>query len=163
MISDFYEIRSLETRCEQSAFVHRLTAFAASDRTLRADGSLDAPPVLSWSLGKRRTGRPLGQKVVDDTIYLKRPRRGAMLKETVWQGEDGQVVKYSLAYVNPAICGVDNGRVLGYDNSHDHYHRHFMGKQESFEFTGYEALARRFYDEVRDLWRNEDEKRRKAH
>jgi hypothetical protein len=38
-----------------------------------------------------------------------------------------------------------------------------MGKQESFEFTGYEVLAGRFYDEVRDLWRKEDEGRRKTH
>ena len=86
-----------------------------------------------------------------------------MLKEEVWQDQDGQVVKYSLAYVNPALCGVDNGRVLGYDNSHDHHHRHFMGLQESFEFTGFEAVATRFYDEVRDLWRKEDEGRRKTH
>jgi hypothetical protein len=57
---------------------------------------------------------------------------------------------------------VDNGRVLGYDNSHDHHHRHFMGNLESFEFSGYEALATRFYSEVRELWRNEDEERRKS-
>ena len=112
-------------------------------------------------MGTKRTGRPLAQKVVDDTIYLKRPRRGAMLKEEVWQNQIGDVVKYSLAYINPAICGADNGRVLGYDNSHDHHHRHFMGKQEPTEFAGYDALARRFYDEVRDLWRSEDEERRK--
>jgi len=86
-----------------------------------------------------------------------------MLKEEVWRDRDGEVVKYSLAYINPAVCGADHGRVLGYDNSHDHHHRHFMGKQESFEFTGYEALATRFYDEVRDLWRSEDEERRKTH
>ena len=86
-----------------------------------------------------------------------------MLKEEVWHDRDGQVVKYSLTYINPAVFGADNGRVLGYDNSHDHHHRHFMGKQESFEFTGYEALATRFYDEVRDLWRREDEERRKTH
>lgn len=86
-----------------------------------------------------------------------------MLKEEVLHDRDGQVVKYSLAYINPAVFGADNGRVLGYDNSHDHHHRHFMGKQESFAFTGYEVLARRFYDEVRDLWRSEDEERRKTH
>jgi CHASE1-domain containing sensor protein len=95
-------------------------------------------------LGTKRTGRPRVQKIIDETIYLKRPRRGAMLKEELWHAEDGQVVKYSLAYVNPAICAADNGRVLGYDNSHDHHHRHFKGKRESFEFTGYEALAKRF-------------------
>jgi len=114
-------------------------------------------------LGTERAGRPLVQKVVDDTIYLKRPRRGAKLKEEVWRNQDGQVIKYSLAYINPAICGADNGRVLGYDNSHDHHHRHFMGKQQPFEFAGYEALAKRFYHEVRELWRSEDEERRKTH
>ena len=72
-------------------------------------------------------------------------------------------MKYNLAYVNTAICGVDNGSVLGYDNSYDHHHRHFMGREESFEFSGYEALVTRFYDEVRELWRKEDEQRRKAH
>ena len=128
-----------------------------------AGGARDVPPVLSWALAKKWTGRPLVQKVVDDTIYLKRPRRGAVLKEEVWQDPDGKVVKYSLAYVNPSICGRDSGRVLGYDNSHDHHHRHFMGKQEPFEFGGYEALAKRFYDEVRNLWRSEDEERRKSH
>lgn len=85
-----------------------------------------------------------------------------MLKEEVWQSQEGRVVKYSLAYVNSAICGMDNGRVPGYDNSHGHHHRHFMGKQEPFEFTGYEALATQFYGEVRELWRKEDEEHRKA-
>jgi len=37
-----------------------------------------------------------------------------------------------------------------------------MGTQESFEFTGYEALAAQFYDEVRELWRKEDEERHKS-
>jgi hypothetical protein len=86
-----------------------------------------------------------------------------MLKEEVWRSQDGQVVKYSLAYINAEICGVDNGRVLGYDNSHDRHHRHCMGKEESFEFSGYEALATRFYDEVQELWRKEDEARSKGH
>ncbi len=87
---------------------------------------------------------------------LKRPRKGAKLKE-VWQTEDGQVVKYSLAYINPRICGPDNGRVLAYDNSHDYHHRHLKGKSEPVEFNGYEALASRFQEEVRELWREEDE------
>ena len=87
--------------------------------------------------------KPL-QKVVDETAFLKRPRRGSMLKEEVWESADGEVVRYSLAYMNPNICGLDNGRVLGYDNSHDHHHRHFMGRQESFAFAGYESLATRF-------------------
>ena len=128
----------------------------------KSDVALDASSVLCCNLGAERTGRPLSQKIIDDTIYLKRPRRGAVLKEQVWQAQDGQVVKYSLAYVNPSISSVDNGRVLGYDNSHGNHHRHFMGKEAPFKFSGYEALATRFYDEVRELWRKEDEERRKG-
>lgn len=45
---------------------------------------------------------------------MKRPRRGAILKEEVRHDRDWQVVKYSLAYINPAVFGADNGRVLGY-------------------------------------------------
>jgi len=76
------------------------------------------------------------EKRVDNTSYLTGKRRGAVLKEEVWYA-GREVVKYSLAYINPRTCGVDNGRVLGYDNSHDHDHRHFMGKVEEVEFPGY--------------------------
>jgi hypothetical protein len=81
------------------------------------------------------------------------------LKEEVWQTEDGQVVHYSLAYINHRICGVDNGRVLGYDNSHEYDHRHFMGTVEAIVFENYESLSRRFYAEVDELWRKEDEQK----
>ncbi len=69
------------------------------------------------------------------------------------------MVKYSLAYINLRTCGVDNGRVLGYDNSHGHHHRHSMGEVEEIDFPGYEALVDRFQKEVEDLWRAEDEKK----
>jgi hypothetical protein len=97
------------------------------------------------------------RKTVDDTFYLTWPRRGAVLKEEVWQNEDGTVVRYSVAYLNPRICGVDNGRVVGYDNAHGHGHRHFMGRVEPAEFSTYEDLNRRFLEEVQELWRQEDE------
>jgi len=98
-------------------------------------------------------------KTVDDEIVLKKPRKGAKLKEEVWQTPNGEVVKYSLAYINLRICGADNGRVLGYDNSHDYHHRHFMGATEPFEFESYQALAALFHKEVMELWRREDEQR----
>ena len=81
------------------------------------------------------------------------------MKEEVWY-EGEAVVKYSLAYINSRICRADNGRVLGYDNSHNSHHRHFMGKTEPVSFPGYEALAVRFQAEVERLWRAEDEERR---
>ena len=67
------------------------------------------------------------------------------------------VVKYSLAYINPRICGADNGRVLGYDNTHGHHHRHFMGTVKPYEFSSYQELADRFQREVEALWSREDE------
>jgi hypothetical protein len=87
---------------------------------------------------------------------LKGKRKGALLKEQVWF-ENGQVVAYSLAYINLQRCSVDNGRVLGYDNSHDYHHRHYMGRVEAIDFTTYQDLAERFITEVHNLWRIEDE------
>jgi hypothetical protein len=87
---------------------------------------------------------------------LRGKRKGALLKEQV-SFENGKVVDYSLAYINPRRCSVDHGRVLGYDNSHGRHHRHFMGKAETIEFTTYAALVDRFIAEVHELWRIEDE------
>jgi hypothetical protein len=46
---------------------------------------------------------------------------------------------------------VDIGRVLGYDNQHDHHHRHFMGQAGPFEYAGYDVLLDRFLAEVEVL------------
>lgn len=67
------------------------------------------------------------------------------------------MVKNNLAYINRLVCRVNNGRVLGYDNSHGYHHRHFMGTVEAISFDGYAAPAARFLDEVHELWRREDE------
>jgi Family of unknown function (DUF6516) len=108
-----------------------------------------------------RKKQPQWEKRIDETFYLGGRRRGAILKEEAWF-ERGQVVKYSLAYMNPRVCAVDNGRVLGYDNSHDVHHRHSMGKTEHLRFSGYEQLVNRFEREVRELWRLEDEEDRQS-
>jgi len=92
--------------------------------------------VLSWALGKKRTGKLPVQQVVDETVFLKRPRRGSVLKEEVWESADGEVVRYSLAYINPNICGLDNGRVLGCDNSHDHHQRELWRKEDEERHKG---------------------------
>jgi hypothetical protein len=107
---------------------------------------------------KRKRSAPW-KKRVDDTSYLTGNRRGAVLKEEVWYDGD-DVVKYSLAYINHKVHGGDNGRVLGYDNTHDYHHRHFKGDIEETDFTCYEALVDRFEEEVTELWRLEDEQKR---
>ena len=87
---------------------------------------------------------------------LKGRRKGALLKEQVWF-EDEKLTAYSLAYINPDVVQADNGRVLGYDNSHGYHHGHFMGEVEAIQFTTYAALVERFIGEVQQLWRLEDE------
>ena len=99
------------------------------------------PPVRTARIGEHR---------------LKGKRKGALLKEQIWF-EEGKVVAYSLAYINLKQCPLDNGRVLGYDDSHGYHHRHFMGRVQAVEFSTYAALAERFIGEVHELWRTEDE------
>ena len=102
----------------------------------------------------KKTG-PVRTTIVEE-CRLKGKRKGALLKEQVWF-EDEKIVAYSLVYINLRECLIDNGRVLGYDNSHEFHHRHFMGRVEAIEFSTYANLAERFIQEVHELWRLEDE------
>jgi len=70
---------------------------------------------------------------------------GGVLKERgIRDLPSKMVVSYALAYINPLIFSGDNGRVLGYDNSHDYSHRHYMGSIAADPFTSYEELYERF-------------------
>ena len=90
-------------------------------------GCLSSHLCHAGAVGKKAPKQPSLPKTVDTEYVLTRPRKGAKLKEEVWQTENGEVGHYSLSSINHRICGVDNGRVLGYDNSHEYDHRHFMG------------------------------------
>lgn len=83
--------------------------------------------------------------------YLGGKRKPPILKEEFWQDMNGEVTRYSLAYIDQSLYAGDNGRVLGYDNAHGHHHRHFMGTAESYAFTTYEALVEQFEIEVQRL------------
>ncbi len=73
---------------------------------------------------------------------------GGVLKERVIRElPSKKVVSYALAYINPLIFSGDNGRVLGYDNSHGYSHRHYMGAITPERFTSYEELYDRFEQE----------------
>ena len=75
-----------------------------------------------------------------------------MLREEVWVSGGGHVVQYNLALIARHVSGVDNGRILGYDNAHGEHERHFMGKVKAATFTSYSATAKRFFREV-EAWR----------
>jgi hypothetical protein len=90
----------------------------------------------------------------DRTVtYLGGKRRLPLVKEEVWRNEAGEVVRYSLAYIDPWIFAGDNGRVLGYDNAHGHHHRHFCGNVTPVDFRGYDLLLEQFEREFHELWR----------
>lgn len=73
---------------------------------------------------------------------------GGTLKELVVRElPSKKVTHYALAYINPMIFSDDNGRVLGYDNSHGYSHKHCMGKVTKEAFTSYEELYDRFQEE----------------
>ena len=57
------------------------------------------------------------------------------------------VTRYNFAYINHAICQLDNGRVLGYDNAHSYHHRHYMGSVNPVEFVSFENTVELFETE----------------
>ena len=91
------------------------------------------------------------RKVVDETTQVRCALGKGLIREEVWQDPRGAVAKYNLAFINHALCAKDNGRVVGYDNSHGDHHRHFAGTEEKFAFISYERLLERFLNEVREL------------
>lgn len=85
---------------------------------------------------------------------VKIPKRlgGGVLKERVIRELPSQkIISYALAYINPLIFSGDNGRVLGYDNSHDYAHRHYMGSIFPDPFISYEELYERFEREWQEI------------
>lgn len=101
----------------------------------------------------KKKANPKTIKTRDFKHNLTGKKQGCIMREELWQRSDnGEVVKYNLAYINHRVFGKDNGRVLGYDNSHGYHHRHFMGTVEQVEYTTYDAIAKRFRREVTKLW-----------
>lgn len=83
-------------------------------------------------------------KISDVSHRLSRKLGNGVLRREVWVDARGEVVRYSLAYINHDIFQGDNGRVVGYDNAHGFHHRHYKGKVEAVEFTGFEDIESRF-------------------
>lgn len=100
-------------------------------------------------------------KAVDDTIRIPIKQGNGILKYSVSIDKKGKIVKYSFAYINFHLNPLDNGRVLGYDNSHGYHHRHYMGKEENVKFISYEEIADCFEKEWRMI--HEKIKKQKNH
>jgi len=91
------------------------------------------------------------RKTVDERCVLSRKKGNGQIRREVWTDEDGKVVRYDVAYINPTVYPCDNGRVLGYDNNHGSHHRHLMGQMSAICFTSMEELEERFCEEWKGL------------
>lgn len=81
-------------------------------------------------------------------------RGGGVIKIEAWENEKGEIIKYSMAYINHLIFSEDNGRVLGYDNTHDFHHKHYFGEMsEVSDFSTYQDLVALFEKEIKEFIR----------
>jgi hypothetical protein len=96
------------------------------------------------------TKQPKETLLEHERFELKPKSGGGVLRYEVWgycQNGATVVTRYNLAYINHAICRVDNGRVLGFDNAHNFHHRHSMGEVQAVEFTSYQNTLETFQQE----------------
>ena len=102
---------------------------------------------------KKRARSPDKLETYSQRAFFDRPNRPPLVHESWTKNAKGEIVEYSLAYIDFSIYAGDNGRVLGYDNAHGYHERHFMGNAEQIAFTTYAEQFERFISEVRQLRR----------
>ncbi|NKQ34101.1 MAG: transcriptional regulator [Chloroflexi bacterium] len=91
-------------------------------------------------------------KVVSERYPVPKRKGGGLIKIEVWENEAGEVVKYSIAYINHLLFAGDNGRVLGYDNAHNYHHKHYFGDiMPVTDFVNYQDLIERFEEELKEF------------
>ena len=101
---------------------------------------------------RKMAGKLKFKKVVAEQFPINPKRGGGIVKIDAWENNQREVVKYSMAYINHQIFAEDNGRVLGYDNTHNYHHRHYFGEISEVEnFTSYQELVKRFEKEIREF------------
>jgi hypothetical protein len=103
-------------------------------------------------MDKRRGQKIKFKKVVAEQFPISPKRGGGIVKIDAWENDKGKVVKYSMAYINHLIFPEDNGRVIGYDNTHNFHHKHYFGEIFEVEnFTNYQELVERFEKEIKEF------------
>ena len=90
-------------------------------------------------------------KVIDEKFIVSSAKGGGLIKFEAWEYKK-KIVKYNMAYINPNIFPNDNGRVVGYDNSHDYHHKHYFGDiYELDDFVDYQELVERFKNDIKEF------------
>ncbi|MDR3738413.1 MAG: hypothetical protein P4L40_05270 [Terracidiphilus sp.] len=101
--------------------------------------------------GKKRLGSLV--KVTDEAIIVRCVAGDGLIREEMWEDEQGNAVRYNLAFINFHLFPRDNGRVLGYDTAHGQLHRHFAGAVEVVESAPFRVILARFMSELDELKR----------
>jgi len=90
-------------------------------------------------------------KVIDEQFIVPSSNGGGIIKFEAWE-YDERIIKYNMVYINKNIFPNDNGRVTGYDNSHEFHHKHYFGQiTELDDFVTYEDLVIRFQNDVKEF------------
>jgi hypothetical protein len=85
---------------------------------------------------------------LDDSFKIPDKKGNGQIRiQYLKNSETGAVLTYSMAYINDAICSVDNGRVIGYDNAHGVHHKHDMGAYIPVEFESFEMTFELFQEQ----------------
>ena len=90
-------------------------------------------------------------KAVDEQFIVPYDKGGGIIKFEAWEYES-QIVKYNMVYINKSVFPNDNGRVMGYDNSHNFHHKHYFGKiTELDDFKNYQEQVQRFKNNIKEF------------
>ena len=91
------------------------------------------------------------KKVIDEQFIVPYNKGSGIIKFEAWEYQD-KIVKYNMAYINKNIFPNDNGRVIGYDNSHNFHHKHYLGQiSEIDDFINYQELVQRFKNDIKEF------------
>ena len=120
--------------------------------TIKNSFTIFLPPANIYYMIKKGKKKLKFKKVVSEQFPINLKKGGGLLKIEAWENEKGKIVKYSMAYINHLIFSGDNGRVLGYDNTHNFHHKHYLGEiSEVLDFTTYQDLVERFENEIKEF------------
>jgi len=90
-------------------------------------------------------------KVINEQFIVPFEKGGGIIKFEAWEYES-EIVKYNMAYINKNIFPNDNGRVIGYDNSHYFHHKHYFGEIiELDDFINYQTLVEQFKQDIKEF------------
>lgn len=97
--------------------------------------------------------------LINERFSISSKKGNGVLTRKIWEDDNKNITRYSLAYINLNITQDDNGRVLGYDNAHGYHHKHLLGNITPIEFTSFEDIEARFEKEYEELHNEHSQKK----